>query len=109
MSMASGQRGWNGQPGGVDPARGGSPGDRKSTRLNSSHSQISYAVFCLKKKNIKHTTGTVRIRTILFVHSRNEHSHVEGQGPYQQVFAATGAICNLDLFVSALDPSCWYV
>src|SRR2546430_14503915 len=31
-------------------------GDRKSTRLNSSHSQISYAVFCLKKKtdNLKH-------------------------------------------------------
>src|SRR5256886_10007588 len=27
--------------------------DRKSTRLNSSHSQISYAVFCLKKKNRK--------------------------------------------------------
>src|SRR2546430_6322814 len=29
--------------------KGGKP-DRKSTRLNSSHSQISYAVFCLKKK-----------------------------------------------------------
>src|SRR5688572_29318578 len=28
--------------------------DRKSTRLNSSHSQISYAVFCLKKKNEEH-------------------------------------------------------
>src|SRR5690625_5441795 len=28
-------------------------GDRKSTRLNSSHVAISYAVFCLKKKNIK--------------------------------------------------------
>src|SRR2546430_9401740 len=28
--------------------------DRKSTRLNSSHSQISYAVFCLKKKQISH-------------------------------------------------------
>src|SRR2546427_9487877 len=28
--------------------------DRKSTRLNSSHSQISYAVFCLKKKKEKH-------------------------------------------------------
>src|SRR2546427_8803513 len=28
----------------------GNPLDRKSTRLNSSHSQISYAVFCLKKK-----------------------------------------------------------
>src|SRR2546430_4464137 len=33
--------------------------DRKSTRLNSSHSQISYAVFCLKKKNIK-TTSTIK-------------------------------------------------
>src|SRR2546429_5777158 len=36
--------------------------DRKSTRLNSSHSQISYAVFCLKKKNMcyrvhSHTRG----------------------------------------------------
>src|SRR2546430_16198571 len=30
--------------------------DRKSTRLNSSHSQISYAVFCLKKKNNSYTT-----------------------------------------------------
>src|SRR2546430_12418052 len=29
--------------------------DRKSTRLNSSHSQISYAVFCLKKKKKKDT------------------------------------------------------
>src|SRR2546427_7774857 len=29
---------------------GGGDRDRKSTRLNSSHSQISYAVFCLKKK-----------------------------------------------------------
>src|SRR2546430_10149616 len=35
--------------------RAGPPGpDRKSTRLNSSHSQISYAVFCLKKKNMPH-------------------------------------------------------
>src|SRR2546422_1844574 len=29
-------------------------GDRKSTRLNSSHGYISYAVFCLKKKNVQH-------------------------------------------------------
>src|SRR2546429_7345548 len=33
-------------------------GDRKSTRLNSSHGYISYAVFCLKKKK-KDTTNTV--------------------------------------------------
>src|SRR5206468_12830841 len=32
--------------------------DRKSTRLNSSHDQISYAVFCLKKKKKKKTTNT---------------------------------------------------
>src|SRR5690349_23986039 len=31
------------------------PRDRKSTRLNSSHVEISYAVFCLKKKNIFHS------------------------------------------------------
>src|SRR2546430_10467223 len=35
----------------------GTDPDRKSTRLNSSHSQISYAVFCLKKK--KSTTSSV--------------------------------------------------
>src|SRR5688572_31625909 len=34
----------------VDVEDDGGAGDRKSTRLNSSHSQISYAVFCLKKK-----------------------------------------------------------
>src|SRR5688572_32681564 len=46
----------------ASPRRGGGgslaprsvhPEDRKSTRLNSSHSQISYAVFCLKKKKKK--------------------------------------------------------
>src|SRR2546430_9551812 len=43
----------------VEPAD--AAGDRKSTRLNSSHSQISYAVFCLKKKkNI--VAGLNRIR-----------------------------------------------
>src|SRR2546422_6983717 len=33
-------------------------GDRKSTRLNSSHGYISYAVFCLKKKKTKETSIT---------------------------------------------------
>src|SRR5438445_2108603 len=35
--------------------------DRKSTRLNSSHANISYAVFCLKKKTSKSKTQTVNI------------------------------------------------
>src|SRR2546427_2855523 len=38
-------------PAGADDAAHRDVEDRKSTRLNSSHSQISYAVFCLKKKN----------------------------------------------------------
>src|SRR5690348_17807467 len=33
--------------------------DRKSTRLNSSHPSISYAVFCLKKKKIKNNNSTI--------------------------------------------------
>src|SRR3712207_7744658 len=36
-------------------------GDRKSTRLNSSHANISYAVFCLKKKNKHH----IKVHSIL--------------------------------------------
>src|SRR5256885_8554722 len=42
---------------GHEPARVGGrhPQDRKSTRLNSSHLVISYAVFCLKKKNTRHS------------------------------------------------------
>src|SRR2546430_11538047 len=39
-------------------ARGVRALDRKSTRLNSSHSQISYAVFCLKKKKKKYKRST---------------------------------------------------
>src|SRR2546430_8696479 len=38
--------------------------DRKSTRLNSSHSQISYAVFCLKKKQHIESTAKVPLRMI---------------------------------------------
>src|SRR5438132_10810024 len=44
------------------PAAGGASreGDRKSTRLNSSHTVISYAVFCLKKKKKKKKEDQVR-------------------------------------------------
>src|SRR3712207_8208780 len=44
----------------IGPLPLGSPGvaDRKSTRLNSSHANISYAVFCLKKKK-KHTYNLI--------------------------------------------------
>src|SRR2546430_10370065 len=39
--------------------------DRKSTRLNSSHSQISYAVFCLKKKKRNRCTPSAMLRNCL--------------------------------------------
>src|SRR2546430_7728660 len=39
--------------------------DRKSTRLNSSHSQISYAVFCLKKKKIIASGSTPTMRPVI--------------------------------------------
>src|SRR2546422_4928923 len=44
------------------PLAGSTTQDRKSTRLNSSHGYISYAVFCLKKKNKIETTPTHPIR-----------------------------------------------
>src|SRR2546421_2386486 len=37
--------------------------DRKSTRLNSSHDQISYAVFCLKKKKNTYTTQKKQVKS----------------------------------------------
>src|SRR3712207_8440540 len=42
--------------------------DRKSTRLNSSHANISYAVFCLKKKKKKLTTHSMLIHTFTHHH-----------------------------------------
>src|SRR2546422_4850493 len=45
--------------------------DRKSTRLNSSHGYISYAVFCLKKKNKAIRIFSIRIQSILYVTKGN--------------------------------------
>src|SRR5689334_23762165 len=50
------------------------PGDRKSTRLNSSHSSISYAVFCLKKKKKQNK----RERSNIDVKKSGESSHIVG-------------------------------
>src|SRR5688572_30957178 len=53
---------------GILPRRAGGLLDRKSTRLNSSHSQISYAVFCLKKKKKRQRVRCEPVRA--------------GRGPY---------------------------
>src|SRR3712207_7740782 len=49
LADEEGAEGAAGDSDGIPPASAG-PQDRKSTRLNSSHANISYAVFCLKKK-----------------------------------------------------------
>src|SRR5688572_31717494 len=52
--------------------------DRKSTRLNSSHSQISYAVFCLKKKTKETKTQYIHAKTPTAV----KHDTYEVNFPY---------------------------
>src|SRR2546426_8593571 len=49
-------------------------GDRKSTRLNSSHLVISYAVFCLKKKKKKTINNTYSVSTHYIVNNRAVHT-----------------------------------
>src|SRR5699024_11305259 len=50
---------------GASRRAGGAAGDRKSTRLNSSHVSISYAVFCLKKKKQVFTIITITVVTLV--------------------------------------------
>src|SRR5947207_4352891 len=54
---------------------GDTPADRKSTRLNSSHTVISYAVFCLKKKKQQ---DKIQI-TSPYQHNTYQHSHLQLQ------------------------------
>src|SRR2546427_1612365 len=53
-----------------DCRRSATTSDRKSTRLNSSHSQISYAVFCLKKKKYENRIVRAHVRTSVTVKYR---------------------------------------
>src|SRR5256885_7287557 len=45
----------------------GAPADRKSTRLNSSHLVISYAVFCLKKKKLPHSISSTATGAVSYL------------------------------------------
>src|SRR4051794_41563498 len=63
--------------------RTGSPGrDRKSTRLNSSHPSISYAVFCLKKKKTKKTDNMNLVKNNRNYAGKQQSDNEEK--PYQQ-------------------------
>src|SRR2546427_5505623 len=52
--------------------------DRKSTRLNSSHSQISYAVFCLKKKSTRLNSSHSQISYAVFCLKKKTRFRHEG-------------------------------
>src|SRR5256886_10063800 len=70
--------------------------DRKSTRLNSSHSQISYAVFCLKKKKKMHTifidsSISQYVSFALYVFLLSLHCGIS-------------CACSFDLYIRALNP-----
>src|SRR2546421_3385968 len=69
------------------PRRSRDTSDRKSTRLNSSHDQISYAVFCLKKKK------------------RTEPDGYEGKNTHRDRIGHQGACADLDLTADAQTSS----
>src|SRR3712207_6304200 len=81
------------------------PSDRKSTRLNSSHANISYAVFCLKKKKqvlfiefffFFNDTATTEIYTL----SLHDALPIYMPGLYKYICSAANVVC-----VSATGPS----
>src|SRR2546430_7207383 len=81
--------------------------DRKSTRLNSSHSQISYAVFCLKKKNkqlasatIRHALSATILASRIYCPSANDNSRLTSYAPH--VPAALTSIFNTLAYFSSM-------
>src|SRR6516225_2740484 len=73
--------------------------DRKSTRLNSSHMSISYAVFCLKKKNENAAVATeVVVKGAIFL---NEDDDVLDSGKFGTLGSSLGRRGNMDVPFSA--------
>src|SRR2546430_11788657 len=82
----------------------GMSGDRKSTRLNSSHSQISYAVFCLKKKKKPTSLATLTLRDPLTVDSASlsgpEHPATPYDSQHRAYYDARCAAASLSRYQS---------
>src|SRR5688572_32277169 len=72
--------------------------DRKSTRLNSSHSQILYAVFCLKKKNFSNTVQLLPVDNKGVTHN----AMIDKAPGYRVVFADNMA-SDMHILAQALD------
>src|SRR3954449_6566293 len=73
--------------------------DRKSTRLNSSHTLISYAVFCLKKKFVHHALVDYLGRFVVATRAPREHCMPDVAGCFSFFFndTATTEIYTLSL------------
>src|SRR5256885_3256883 len=84
-------------PAGLPGSRGQ---DRKSTRLNSSHLVISYAVFCLKKKNTAQHLSNASATTTTRDGRRHDSSH-------KRVIAYRPA--EPSPTTAAFDALCWYI
>src|SRR5437588_721753 len=77
--------------------------DRKSTRLNSSHTVISYAVFCLKKKNNKQGDADVKLALVY----RNRRAHMvqtHHLPPTAQLRVCAPVLDQLDRVLPACSP-----
>src|SRR5437762_10689584 len=75
--------------------------DRKSTRLNSSHRCISYAVFCLKKKKIARvrpgSPEALQLQNVLIAERALSPYLAVGIGPYAEIFTKSQPISAIVL------------
>src|SRR5256886_6083404 len=82
-----------------------SPADRKSTRLNSSHSQISYAVFCLKKKILYSIVQVLNIQSLIqktfhpLVFLVNMLAYLTGHQTANSLFWMVNIHCSLSVLL----------
>src|SRR2546421_108652 len=75
--------------------------DRKSTRLNSSHDQISYAVFCLKKKKNRYRPDYLLTNTYLSYHARRiPHKLLDQLEEHTFVHALSSSLLSDNLFAT---------
>src|SRR5215510_5295087 len=72
--------------------------DRKSTRLNSSHVAISYAVFCLKKKNHRKACDHNDLSNGIFYDEEEAESYCDGTGAEQHNPHFRRLLCGLSVF-----------